>query len=119
LIDWGLWPAGRGTTVGEILTLNDAPIVRELRELVGELTDDEAALVRALTPPELARNITVEHLCDLADLVATVRTEESVADYIYAIAPNWDGAIDALVLGARVTTMLVNVQLTRRVLAAA
>ena len=105
--------------MGKIHTLNDAPIVRELRGLVGELNDDEAALARALTPPELARNITVEHLFDLVDLLATVRTDESVADYIYAIAPDWDGTIDALVFGARVTTILADVQLTRRVPAAA
>ena len=41
--------------MGEIRTLNDAAIVREVRRLVGELNDDEAALVRALTPRELAR----------------------------------------------------------------
>jgi hypothetical protein len=105
--------------VGEIHTLNDAPIVREVRGLVGELNDDEAALVRALTPPEQARNITVEHLFDLVDLVATVRADESVSDYIYAMAPDWDGTIDCLVLSARVTMMLVNLQLTRRVPAAA
>ena len=105
--------------MGEILTLNDAPIVRELRGLVGELNDDEAALVRALTPPELARNITVEHLFDLVDLVARIRADEPVADYIYAVAPNWDGAIDVLVLGARVATLLSNLQLERKVLVAA
>jgi hypothetical protein len=105
--------------VGEIHTLNEAAIVREVRELVGELNDDEAVLVRTLTPPELARNITVEHLCDLVELLATVRGDESVADYIYAIAPDWDGEIDALVLGARVNTMLINLQFKRKVPAAA
>jgi len=105
--------------VGEIRTLNDAAIVREVRRLVGELNDDEAALVRALTPRELARNITEEHLFDLVDLVAMMRTDEYVADYIYAVAPDWDGAIDALVLGAHVTTTLVNLQLERMVPTAA
>ena len=105
--------------MGKIHTLNDAPIVREVREVVGEINDDEAALVRALTPPELARNITVEHLFDLVDLVARIRADEPVADYIYAVAPNWDGPIDSLVLGARMTTMLANLQLARRVPAAA
>ena len=66
--------------MGEIRTLNDAAIVREVRRLVGELNDDEAALVRALTPRELARNITEEHLFDLVDLVAMMRTDEYVAD---------------------------------------
>ena len=105
--------------MGEIHTLNDAAIVREVRGIVGELNDDEAALVRALTPPELVRNITVEHLFELVDLIATIRTEESVADYIYAIAPDWDGTIDTLVLAARVTTLLNALQLEHRVPVAA
>lgn len=105
--------------MGEIHTLDDAPIVREVRGLVGDLSDDEAALVRALTPPDLARTITVEHLFDLVDLVARVRADEAVADYVYAIAPTWDGTIEALMLGARVTTLLANLQLERGVPAAA
>jgi hypothetical protein len=105
--------------VGKIHTLDDAPIVREVCGLVGDLSDDEAALVRALTPPDLARAITVEHLFDLVDLVARVRADDAVADYIYAIAPTWDGTIEALMLGARVTTLLTNIQLERGVPAAA
>ena len=105
--------------MGEIHTLNDAAFVREVRELVGELNDDEAALVRTLTPPELARNISVEHLFDLVDLVAVIRADECVADYIYAIAPDWDDTIEALLFGAQMTTMLINLQLERRVPAAA
>jgi hypothetical protein len=113
------WDPQEGVTVGEIHTLNEAPIVREVQALVGELNEDEAALVRTLTPSELARNLTVEHLIDLVDLVARVRTDQSLADYIYAMAPNWDGTIETLVLGARVTTMLINLQLEQGVPAAA
>ena len=39
--------------MGETFTLDDAPIVREVRGLVGALSDDEAALVRTLTPAEV------------------------------------------------------------------
>ena len=34
-------------------TRDDAPVVGDIRGLVGELTDDEAALVRTLTPADL------------------------------------------------------------------
>jgi hypothetical protein len=105
--------------VGEIRTLNDAAIVREVGGFVGELNDDEAALVRALTPPDLVRDTTVEHLCDLVDLIARVRADESVADYIYAVAPDWDDTIEVLLLGARVATLLTNLQLERKVPVAA
>jgi hypothetical protein len=105
--------------VGDIHTLDDAPIVREVRGLVGDLSDDEAALVRALTPPELGRHVPVEHLFDLVDLVARVRSDESVADYVFAVAPGWDGTIETLMLGARVTNMLTTIQLERGTLTAA
>jgi hypothetical protein len=105
--------------VGDIHTLNEAPIVREVRGLVGDLSDDEAALVRTLTPPALAHRVRVEHLFDLVDLVARVRSDESVADYVYAFAPAWDGTIETLMLGARVTDMLTKFQLRRGALAAA
>jgi hypothetical protein len=105
--------------VGDIHTLDDATIVREVRGLVGGLSDDEAALVRTLTPPQLARHATVEHLFDLVDLVARVRTDESVADYVYAVAPGWDGTIETLMLGARVTNMLTSIQLGQGALTAA
>ena len=36
--------------LGEIHTVDEAPIVREMQGLIGPLTGDEAALVRALTP---------------------------------------------------------------------
>jgi hypothetical protein len=89
-------------TVGETHTKDDA-VVRDIRGPVGELTEDEVALVRTLTPPDLTQAAMVEHLVDLVDLVATIRSEEAVADYVYAIAPSWDGTIETLLLGGRVT----------------
>ena len=46
----------------------------------------------------------VEHLFDLVDLLATIRGDEAMAEYVYAIAPDWDGSIEMLLLGGRVTT---------------
>ncbi len=39
--------------MGKMYTMDDAPVVRDMRSRVGELTDDEAALVRTLTPASL------------------------------------------------------------------
>jgi hypothetical protein len=98
--------------VGEIHTLDEAPIVREIRGLIGPLSDDEAALVRALTPADLPRTETMQHLFDLADLLATVRADEAMADYVYAITPEWDGTIDLLVLAGRLSTAVARYDLT-------
>ena len=51
--------------MGDTLTMDDAPVVREIRTLVGGLTDDEAALVRTLTPADCDGKAKVEHLADL------------------------------------------------------
>ncbi len=91
----------------------DAPVVREIQGLIGELTDDEAALVRTLTPVDSAHATTVEHLFELVDLLATIRYDEALADYVYAIAPDWDGSIGMLMLGGRVTTALARYELER------
>ena len=90
--------------MGDTYTLDDAAVVREIKGLVGELTDDEAALVRTLTPPDMARAAMVEHLFDLVDLLSTIRYDEAMAEYVYAIAPHWDGSVEMLLLGGRVTT---------------
>jgi hypothetical protein len=84
--------------------MGDAPVVRDIKELVGELTDDEVALVCTLTPSEMDRSAMVEHLFDLVDLLATIRHDEAMAEYVYAIAPGWDGSMETLLLGGRVTT---------------
>ena len=36
--------------------------------------------------------------------MTTVRDDEAMAEYVYAIAPGWDGTIETLLLGGRVTT---------------
>ncbi len=101
--------------MGESHNSDDAAVVREIQALVGELTDDEAALVRTLTPPELAEAGTVEHMFELVDLLVTIRYDEALADYVYAIAPGWDDSIELLLLGGRVTTALARHELERRV----
>ena len=57
----------------------------------------------------------IEHLFDLVDLLATIRDDEAMADYVYAIAPEWDGSIETLLLGGRVTTALTRYELEHRV----
>ena len=100
--------------MGDTNTADGAGVVSEVRGLIGELTDDEAALVRTLTPAELTAPATVEHLFDLVDLLSTIRYDEALADYVYAIAPGWDGTIETLLLGGRVTTAFARYELERR-----
>ena len=100
--------------MGEMYTLDETPLVREMQGRIGELTDDETALVRTLTPSEMSRTATVEHLFDLVDLLASIRDDEAVAEYVYAIAPSWDGTIETLLLAARVTTALSRYELEQR-----
>ncbi len=92
----------------------DAPVVQDIRGLIGELTEDEAALVRTLTPADMEQAAMVEHLFDLGDLLTTIRNDEDMAEYVYAIAPGWDGSIETLVLGGRVTTAFVRSALESR-----
>jgi hypothetical protein len=96
--------------------MDDASIVREVREMAGGLSEDEAALVRMLTPSDLHVLALAEHKLDLVELLETIRSDEAMADYVYAIAPNWDGTIESLLLGAKVTTILTNHQLETLVL---
>jgi hypothetical protein len=106
--------------VGLTLTMDDAPIVREIRGLIGgELTEDEAALVRTLTPTALSGKALAEHRVELVGLLDTIRSDEAMADYVFAIAPNWDSSIESLLLGGRVTNLFANLQIERSVLAAA
>jgi hypothetical protein len=100
-----------------IITLDDAPVVGDIRGLVGELTEDEAALVRTLTPGDLPETAMVEHVFELVDLLATIRGDEALAEYVYAIAPDWDGSVEMLLLGGRVTTAFARYELEHRVLA--
>jgi hypothetical protein len=84
--------------------MDEAAIIERLEARAGRLTDDEVALVRTLTPADLAGTPAAEHLKDLFDLLTTVRNEEAMAEYVYAIAPAWDGTIESLLVGGRVTT---------------
>jgi hypothetical protein len=99
--------------VGEIHTIDEAPIVREMQGLIGPLTNDEAALVRVLTPVDLSCTEMVQHMFHLCDLLATVRTDEEMADYVYAFAPEWDDSIELLVLAGRLSTAVERHELTR------
>jgi hypothetical protein len=84
-------------------TTDKAAVMQDIAERVGRLSDDEAALVRTLTPVDLTEAARVEHLKDLVELLSTVRDDEVMAEYVYAIAPAWDGTIETLLLGGRVT----------------
>ena len=99
--------------LGEIHTFDEAPVVREMQALIGPLTSDEAALVRALTPADLSCTEMVQHMFQLADLVATVRRDEAMADYVYAIAPEWDDSIELLVLAGAISTAVERHELAR------
>ena len=106
-------PAAGEAAVAKMYTMDDAPVVRTVRRRIGEISDDEAALVRTLTPARLDRLAEAEHLLDLTDLISTIRTDETMRDYVFAIAPTWDGTIETLVFGGRVTVALSRFELTR------
>ena len=97
--------------MGETYTMDQTGIVREIATRVGPLTDDEAALVRTLSPVDQAETAKVEHLLDLLDLLRTIREDDAMAEYVYAIAPGWDGTIETLLLGGRVTTAFTQFEL--------
>ena len=97
--------------MGHTYTMDETATVRDISELIGTLTDDETALVRTLTPAELPEAARSEHLFDLVDLLTTIRYDESMAEYVYAIAPGWDGTIETLLLGGRVTTAFTRLEL--------
>jgi hypothetical protein len=99
--------------LGEIHTIDEAPIVREMQGLIGPLTGDEAALVRALTPAHLSCTEMVQHMFELVDLLATVRTDDGIADYVYAMAPDWDDSIGLLVLAGRLSIAVERHELVR------
>jgi hypothetical protein len=99
--------------MGRLYTLDEAPVVREVGRLAGELTEDEAALVRTLTPARLSAQDTATHQAELLAVLAAIRADESLADYVYAIAPDWDGSIEALLVGGRVTTAIARYEFER------
>ena len=67
--------------------------------------------MRTLSPMDQPETAKVEHLLDLVDLLSTVREDEAMAEYVYAIAPGWDGTIETLLLGGRVTTAFARFEL--------
>ena len=99
--------------MGRLYTLDEAPLVREVGRLAGGLTGDEAALVRTLTPARLSAQDLVVHQAELVAVLAAIRADESLAEYVYAIAPEWDGSIEALLVGGRVTTAMARYELER------
>ena len=103
------------TTMGDTYTTNETPVIMLLSRLIGDLTEDETALARTLMPVDATPTATMEHLFDLVDLLSTIRYDEAMAEYVYAIAPDWDGTVEMLLLGARVTTALARYELERSV----
>jgi hypothetical protein len=97
--------------VGETYSMEQTGIVREIATRVGPLSDDESALVRTLSPADQPETAKVEHRLDLVDLLTTIREDEGMAEYVYAIAPRWDGTIETLLLGGRVTTAFARIEL--------
>jgi hypothetical protein len=91
--------------------MDQTGIVQEIAGRVGTLTDDEVALVRTLSPADQPQTAKVEHRLDLVDLLTTIRDDEAMAEYVYAIAPGWDGTIETLLLGGRVTTAFTQFEL--------
>jgi hypothetical protein len=97
--------------VGDTYTMDQAGIVADMTARVGTLTDDEVALVRTLSPADQPETAKVEHRLDLVDLLTTIREDEAMAEYVYAIAPGWDGTVETLILGGRVTTAFARSEL--------
>jgi hypothetical protein len=99
--------------VAKMYTLDDAPVVRAVRHRLGEISPDEAALVRTFSPARVNDSNETADLVALTDLIATIRADESLGDYVYAIAPMWDGTIESLLLGGRVTEALIRFELSQ------
>jgi hypothetical protein len=97
--------------VGNTFTMDQTGIVGEITARVGTLSDDEVALVRTLSPADQPETAKVEHRLDLVDLLTTIREDEAMAEYVYAIAPEWDGTVETLILGGRVTTAFARSEL--------
>jgi hypothetical protein len=97
--------------VGDTYTMDRTGIVAEIGARFGSLSDDEAALVRTLSPADQPETAKLEHLLDLVDLLTTIREDEAMAEYVYAIAPRWDGTIETLILGGQVTTAFARSEL--------
>jgi len=91
--------------------MDQTGIVADMTARVGMLSSDEVALVRTLSPADQPETAKVEHRLDLVDLLTTIRGDEAMAEYVYAIAPGWDGTVETLILGGRVTTAFTRSEL--------
>ena len=89
--------------MGRMYTLDEAPVVRDVARQAGGLSEDEAALVRTLTPARLTAPDMLAHQTELVAVLMAMRADDALADYVYAIAPEWDGSIEALLVGGRLT----------------
>lgn len=89
--------------MGRMYTLDEAPVVRDVARQAGGLSEDEAALVRTLTPPRLNAPDMRAHQTELVAVLMAMRADDALADYVYAIGPEWDGSIEALLVGGRLT----------------
>ena len=92
--------------MGRMYTLDEAPVVRDVARQAGGLSEDEAALVRTLTPARLSAPEMLAHQNELVAVLMAMRADDVLADYVYAIAPDWDGSIEALLVSGRVTTAI-------------
>jgi hypothetical protein len=101
--------------MSELPAHGDTDVVEQVHGLVGRLSGDEVALVHSVTPPGQVADPSMEHLFELVDLLSTIRRDEAVAEYVFAIAPRWDGTIEGLLVAARVTTACSRHELGRRV----
>jgi hypothetical protein len=97
--------------VGVTYTMDQTGIIADMAARIGSLTEDEVALVRTLSPVDQPQTAKVEHRLDLVDLLTTIREDEAMAEYVYAIAPGWDGTIETLLLAGRVTTAFARSEL--------
>jgi hypothetical protein len=57
-----------------------------------------------LTPSRLSEADMAIHRDRVVRLLEAIRADEALSDYVFAIAPSWDGCIDALVFGGLVST---------------
>ena len=65
--------------MGDTYTMDPTGIIRQVVERVGALTDDEAALVRTLSPADQPETAKVDHLLDLVEMLTTIRADEAMA----------------------------------------
>ena len=95
-------------------TMDEAAVVRDITGRVGRADRRRGGAGAHADAGGADEAAEVEHLFDLVDLLATIRSDEAMAEYVYAIAPGWDGTIETLLLGGRVTTAFTRFELESR-----